>query len=246
MNETLETIHNLTTTHGDFTDRPVSPDVLEAIVQASLCAATASSRQSYSLITVEDGQTIRQLCGYNGTAAIVYCVDYNRLLDTAAFLGEKYSVDGFMDFITGSTDTILAAQTGAIAARSLGVDSLFTNGIHRGDISRVYNILNLPDKYCVPLIMLVLGYREQPKHPRGRLDGTGIVHHGGYKRITEARAAQIIGLYDEKENRLGLDGYWSSSGYEHYFGWFFNDWTHPDPQRSLFFEEFLREKGFLS
>ena len=246
MNETLKTIHSLTTTHGDFTDRPVRPEDLEAIVQASLRAANASSRQCYSLIAVEDRQTIFKLCGYNGAAAIVYCVDYNRLVDTAAFLGEKYSVDGFMDFITGSTDTILAAQTGAIAARSLGVDSLFTNGIHRGDISRVYNILNLPDQYCVPLIMLVLGYREQPRQPRGRLDGAGVVHHGEYRRITKARATEITGLYDEKENRLGIDSDWSSSGYEHYLDWFFNEWTHSDPQRGLLFETLLREKGFLS
>lgn len=246
MNETLKTIYNLATTHGDFTDRPVGPEDLKAIVQASLRAANASSRQSYSLIVVEDRQTIRQLCGYNGAAAIVYCLDYNRLLDTAAFLGEKYEVNGLMDFITGSTDTMLAAQTGAIAARSLGLDSLFTNGIHRGDVRRVYSILDLPEKYCIPLIMLVLGYREEPKPPRGRLDGEGIVHHGTYRRITDARAAEIAALYDERENKLGMGDYWSSNGYEHYFGWFFNEWTHTDPKRALIFEQLLREQGFLN
>jgi FMN reductase [NAD(P)H] len=246
MNETLKTIHSLVTTHGNFTDRPVSPKDLETVLQASLRAATASSRQSYSMIAVEDRQMIRQLCGYNGTAGIVYCVDFNRLLDTADFLGEKFVVNGFMDFITGSTDTILAAQTGAVAARSLGLDSLFTNGIHRGDVNRVFELLGLPDKYCVPLIMLVLGYGENTKQPRGRLGGEGIVHRGQYSRITETRASEIVTLYDTKENMLGMSDYWESEGYEHYFGWFFNEWTHTDPKRAELFEKLLRERGFLA
>ena len=59
-------------------------------------------------------------------------------------------------FVTGSTDTILAAQTACIAAKSLGIDSLFTQrGLHRRDISQVFKTLNLPDKYCFPLVALV-------------------------------------------------------------------------------------------
>jgi nitroreductase len=245
MNPTLQTIHSLATTHGAFTEKPIRTEDLEAIVQASLRAATASSRQSYSLVVVEDRQMIRQLCGYTGAAGIAYCVDYNRLLDTAGHLGENYEVNGLMDFITGSTDTILAAQSGAIAARSLGVDSLFTNGIHRRDVNRVYELLDLPRKYCVPLIMLVLGYAEHPAVPRGRLDGEGIVHNGKYSRITDGRAAEIAALYDPKENRLGLDNCWEADGYRNYFDWFFNEWTHTDPERARIFEELLREKGFL-
>lgn len=244
MNPTLQTIHSLATTHGTFTKKPVSPEDLEAVVQASLRAATASARQSYSLIVVEDREKIRALCGYSGPAAIVYCVDYNRLLDTADYLHEKYEVNGIADFITGSTDTILAAQSGVIAARSLGIDSLLTNGIHRGDLHRAFQLLDLPEKYCMPLIMLVLGVGEHPAKPRGRLNGNGIVHRGKYSRISVARAQEIVLEYDNRENRLGLDG-WKADEYEHYFGWFFNSWTHTDPKHAENFEELLREKGFL-
>ncbi len=246
MNDTLNTIHSLATTHGSFTDRPVAREDLEAVVQASLRAATASSRQSYSLVVVEDSQIIRSLCGYNGSAAIVYCVDYNRLIDTAAALGEQFTVNGIMDFIAGSTDTILAAQTGVIAAQSLGLDSLLTNGIHRGDIRRVYGLLNLPKQYCVPLIMLVLGYGTQRASLHGRLGGDGIVHHGGYRRITEERAREIINAYGRKENRLGLDGYWQSDGFANYFDWFLHGWIRADPEQAEIFESLLREQGFLS
>lgn len=245
MNPTLLTIHSLATTHGAFTDRSVNPGDLEAVIQASLRAATASARQSYSLVVVEDTPTIRKLCGYAGAAGIVYCVDYNRLLDTSARLGEKYEVNGFMDFITGSTDTILAAESGAVAAKSLGLDYMFTNGIHRGNLNRVYDILGLPEKYCVPLIMLVLGYAEHSPIPRGRLGGDGVVHRGRYARISGERADEIVRIYDDKDNRLGLADDWRSKGYEHYIEWFCREWTHTDPRQAEAFEQLLRRQGFL-
>jgi nitroreductase len=245
MNETLRTIHSLVTTHGAFTDKPVRPEDIETVVQASLRAANASARQSYSLVVVEDARTVRQLCGYRGPAGIVYCVDYNRLLDTAAHLGEPFTVNGMIDFITGSTDAVLAAQTGAVAARSLGLDYLFTNGIHRGDVNRVYDLLNLPEKYCVPLIMLVLGYAEKPAAPRGRLDGAGVVHRNKYSRISAERAGEIAALFDDGKNRYGLEFFEENEAPSHYYHWFFNEWTHYEPKRAEIFENLLRKRGFL-
>ena len=77
-------------------------------------------------------------------------------------------------FVTGSTNTILAAQTAVIAAKSLGIDSLLTNGVHRGDMERLWEMLGLPRQYCFPLIALVLGYAaKEPAYQKGRLSGPG-------------------------------------------------------------------------
>jgi len=46
------------------------------------------------------------------------------------------------------TDTALAAQTAVIAAGSLGIDYLFTNSIHCGDLRGFCEKFNLPDKLC--------------------------------------------------------------------------------------------------
>jgi nitroreductase len=235
----------MATTHGTFTKRTVSRDDLEAVVNASLRAATASAAQNYSLITVEEPQTIRRLCGYESPSAVVYCVDFNRTLDIAAYLGEKCEADGIVPFITYSIDTILAAQNGAVAAKSLGLDYMFTNGIHRGDVGRVYKLLELPERHCVPLIMLLLGYADHPALPRGRLGGPGIVHRGKYGRISRERAGEIVAEYGEKEKRLGLDGYLYSEGFNNYFDWFFNEWSRSVPGQSYDFEDLLRRAGFL-
>ena len=161
MNETCKTIHSLRTTHGNFSEQAISSEDLQTILNACVRAANASARQSYSIVVVEDKAVMKKVCGFVGSKALLFCADYNRLIDTAAHLGHGFAADGVVPFVTASTDTILAAQTAAIAARSLGIDSLFTNGIHRGDMSRVYELLDLPEAHCFPLIMLVLGYANR-------------------------------------------------------------------------------------
>src|ERR1035438_3238583 len=81
-------------------------------------------------------------------------------------------------------ESILAAQTAVIAAKSMGIDSLLTNGIHRGDIERLWEILELPQESCFPLIALLLGYpKTEPAYQMGRLRGPGVVHYEKYQRM---------------------------------------------------------------
>jgi nitroreductase len=233
VNETLKTIHSLRTTHGNFTDKDVSAEDMQTIIKTSLRAANASARQSYSLVVVEDKELMKKLCGFVGSKALLYCVDYNRITDAAAHLGHAFEADSIVSFVTGSTDTILAAQTAAIAARSLGIDSLFTNGIHRGDMSRVFELLDLPEKYCFPLIMLVLGYADhEPEYLKGRLSGPGVVHWGKYHRLSSDELDELIAQYDDPENHLGLNDAWKKMGMDHYLDWFFTKWSTLGGQRT--------------
>ncbi len=226
MNETLETIHSLRTIHGDFSSREIADEDLQLILDACVRAANASARQSYSIVVVQDKELMKKLCRYVGSKALVFCVDYNRLVDTAQRLGHSFIVDGVVPFVTGSTDAILAAQTAAIAARSLGIDSLFTNGIHRGNMARVYELLDLPAQYCFPLIMLVLGYpATEPDYLKGRLNGPGVIHYGKYHRVTAQELDELVQQYDDPERHLGLNDGWEQQGFDHYLDWFYTVWS---------------------
>lgn len=224
MNETLETLHSLRSIHGDFSDREISDEDLQAILNASVRAANASARQSYSIVVVEDRDVMKQLCGYAGSKLLLFCVDYNRLTATAEHLGHTYTEGGTVAFVTGSTDTILAAQTAAIAAKSLGVDSLFTNGVHRGDMNRVFKLLDLPEKLCFPLIALILGYpSKEPAYQKGRWVGSGVIHYGTYHPITAEELDALIQHYDDPEVHMGLSDTWQDK-FAHYLDWFFEAW----------------------
>jgi len=224
-NPTLATLHDLHTTHGNFTEKEVPEEQVEQILQASFRAANSSNMQTYSVVVVGDRARMRQVCGYQGSRVLVYCVDYNRLEASAASLGHAYFPDDMTAFVTGSINAAIAAQTAVVAARSLGVDSLLTNGIHRGDMARLWTLLDLPEQHCFPLIALVLGYAsEPPRHKTGRLTGLGVVHRERYHRLTDAEVAEITARYDDPEAHLGLNPDWASQGHKHYLDWLFTAW----------------------
>ncbi len=245
MNETLRTIHSLRTIHGDFSDREVPDEDLALILDASVRAANASARQSYAIVAVSDPGQIEALTGYSAAVALVFCVDYTRICDLAAELDCKFHFAEPISFVTGLVDTVLAAQTAAIAARSLGIETFFTNGIHRGDVQRVYDLLELPERGCFPAIALLLGYAaKEPKYKKGRLSGLGIVHRDRYRRLSEEEKGSLVSAYDDSETSLAMNDDWQQKGYQHYLEWFYKDWSGPiDPSQ---FYELLERAGFLT
>jgi len=157
MNETLRTIHSLRTIHGDFSEREVSEANLTTALEASVRAANTSGRQSYAIVVLDDRAKMKKLFGYQGSRALIYCVDFARIRALAKHLGHEFDSDHIIGFITGTMDTMLAAQTAVIAAKSLGIDSLITNSLHRNSLDKVYEALKLPPTSCFPLVTVVLG-----------------------------------------------------------------------------------------
>ena len=142
----------------------------------------------------------------------------------------------------------LAVQTAAIAARSLGIDYLITNGIHRGDMDRVWKLLDLPTEYCFPLIAVVLGYpTEEPAHVRGRLNGPGIVHQEKYHRATKEEVKEIARQYDDPSMHLALIEDWKARGHTHYLDWFYREWiggSRPTEKETQMLR-YLKRSGFV-
>lgn len=227
MNETIGIIESLKTVRS-FSDRNISKEDLSIILKSCVNAATASARQTYSIIVVDDKEVMKKI-GYVGNIMLVFSVDFNRVIDTAEYLGFQYKHGiPVVDFITGSTDTILAAQTAAITAKSLGIDSFFSNCVHRGNISRIYDLLNLPKRYCFPLIALILGYSDEKKSKltkKGRLNGPGVIHFNKYHALDKKELENIVLEYDSQDRHfLSLIDNWREKGYRHYLDYFYENW----------------------
>jgi nitroreductase len=199
--------------------------VLQEILHASVRAPGASNLQCYSIVVVRDRAKMKQLCGYAGSRTLVYCIDYNRLTATAAHLGHTYQPGGVDSLVIGCVNTTLAIQNATIAARSLGVDYLVTNGVHRGDMERVWKLLDLPQSLCFPLMAVVLGYpTAEPAHQRGRLTGAGVVHEERYHRLTKDELETLVREHDDPARHLALSDEWQKGGYKHYLDWLFTAW----------------------
>ncbi|URZ03775.1 nitroreductase family protein [Clostridium felsineum] len=227
MNETIKIIESLKTVRK-FSDRDIPNEDLATILKSCVNAATASAQQAYSIIVVDDKKVMEKI-GYIGSVMLVFTIDLNRLVDTAKYLGFEFKIESpIADFITSSTDTILAAQSAAITAKSLGIDSFFSNCVHRGNINRIYDLLNLPKKYCFPMIALILGYpdeKETKLTKKGRLSGPGVIHFNKYKRLNNQELENIVSEYDDKDKHfLSLIDDWREKGYNHYLDYFYEIW----------------------
>jgi hypothetical protein len=199
-------------------------------------------------VVVKDRQKMKEVCTYQGSCLLLYCVDFNRLKASAELLGYSYHPDNMTAFVTASINAVLAVQTAAIAARSVGVDYLITNGIHRGDMERVWKLLDLPPKYCFPLIAMVLGYpTAEPAHRKGRLDGPGVIHYEKYQPLTKDQAEEMMRQYDDPERHLALNENWKSEGHKHYLDWYFKEWLGDSKptERETQMLRLLKRTGFV-
>jgi nitroreductase len=246
--QAIEAIQSLWSCHGKFLDREIIEEDLETILGAAVRAATASAQQSYSIIVLDDHAVMKRLTGYAGSRALVFCADGTRFAAAARRLGvgdgEKADMNSF---ITWSVDAVLAAQNASIAARALGIDSFFTNGIGRQGIEGAFATLGLPEKGCFPLITLILGYAAHvPDRKKGRLGGAGIVHRGRYTPLDAEGLDRMIAAYDDPELNLGMKADFAAAGYAHYLDWFFKDWRKGFPKgMGDAVTERLKRSGFL-
>lgn len=249
LNDTLKTIYNLHTTHGNFSKKEIPANEIEIIKEASVHAANSSNMQTYSIVVIRDRELMQKVCGYQGSCLMVFCADYNRLIASAGSLGLPYFPNNITSFITASINVSVAAQTATIAARSLGIDSLLTNGIHRGDMERLWQLLHLPEKNCMPVIALVLGYADTvTDHKIGRLNGKRIFYEKTYTSLTKDELTEITSKYDDPTLHLGLNDNWKANGHQHYLEWLFKEWlqkeSKPASSESQLFIQ-LRKRGFI-
>ncbi|MFX0024159.1 MAG: nitroreductase family protein [Candidatus Hermodarchaeota archaeon] len=246
LNNTLKTIFSLRSIRS-YSKKEITEENLNLIIRASVRAANASGRQNYSIIVVNDKELLKKYF-YSANKGLLYCVDYNRIIDAAKYLNHTFASNNLRFFITGTTDTILAAQTATIAAKSLGIDSLFTNSVHREKLEVVYEDFDLPKTMCFPLIALCLGYAsEEPKFLKGRLTNSGVIHYNRYRRLDAKELNNLIQEYDDDEKHIALSWEsWKEMGFKHYLDWFYTRWSREIPEEKLKeFHLMLKKTGFI-
>lgn len=250
MNEVIKTIQNLKSIRN-FSEKKISDEDLKLILNSAVRAANASSMQSYSMIVIENKNIMKELTGYSGSKAVIYCIDLYRLLTTAKFLKQPFGIYDIISFITSAIDTILAVQTSVIAAKSIGIDSLITNGINRMGLKKAYKLLNLPEKGCFPLITVIFGYnKEEQKKQHGRLQNDAIIHYGKYNQLNEEKIKNLIAEYNNHKKPIGLINDWEKLGLKNYLDWLFSKWLKSEnlsiaEEKLKEFYNILNKTGFL-
>lgn len=173
-----------------FEEREIEKEKKQLILEAARQAATAGNMTLYTILDVTDPklkETLSQTCDHQPMIAkapmvLVFCSDYQGWYE--AFCDgckDGARTPGMGDWMLANQDALIAAQSAATAAESLGIGSCYI-----GDILEQYEthrkLFGLPD-YVVPTCMLIFGYptkqqKERKKPERLPLDL--MVHENAY------------------------------------------------------------------
>lgn len=172
-----------------YDDRPVEPQVLDAVLAAAQSASTSSHLQAWSVIVVEDAARKARLAALAGNQAhiaqapvvLIFVADLARLRGIATDCGMAGDgLDYLESFIIGVTDAALAAQNAVVALESIGLGACYI-GAMRNNPEKVAAELALPPE-TFAVFGMTLGYPD-PRVPTGvkpRLPQQMVVHREQY------------------------------------------------------------------
>ncbi len=204
---TIDLIHR----HGSvraYRPDPVPAETVEAIIAAAQCTSTSSNLQAYSVVAVTDAATrgrLAELCGKQAHVSqapvfLAWCADLARL-ERACELRGYTQVSGYAEnFVIAAVDAVIAAQTAALAAESLGLGICYIGGI-RSNPAQVIELLNLP-RLTFPVTGMTLGWPAVEPPIRPRLPLSAVLHWERYDPDQDAELAD----YDRAMAATGIYG----------------------------------------
>lgn len=183
---------------------PVPEGTLESLVAAAQSAATSSNLQVWSVISVSDADSKRELADIaGGQTHIEQCPLYLAWLADLSRnqrLGDAEAVDMTVipyleTFLLAAIDAALAAQNAVVAAESLGLSTVYI-GAMRNDPARVARLLDLPQG-VMAVFGLCVGYAADGAHGevKPRLPQQAVLHRERYGQPDEAA---LCAVYDRE------------------------------------------------
>lgn len=213
MNETIKALHARKSVRV-FEDRPVEPEVKQAILEAAFQAPTGGNMMMYTILDITDPAlkaTLAIKCDdqpFIATAplVLVFLADYRRWLDTYRAAGLSPRKPALGDIVLAISDTVIAAQNAVVAAESFGLGSCYIGDIleHCEDIRE---LLALPQE-VMPAAMLVIGHptaQQKARRKPERFDGKYIVFENTYRTLTPQEHREMCLEREAREGHENVD-----------------------------------------
>ena len=202
MNQTIQQLMDRKSVRV-FTDQPIAPEAVSAILEAAVQAPTAGNQQLYTIIHVTDQALKEKLvesCDHQPFIAqaplvLVFCADCRKWYQAFSAYGCEPRKPGVGDLMLAVSDTNIAAQNAVVAAQSLGIGSCYIGDIME-NAEQQRQLLSLPE-YVFPAAMLVFGYPTQQQLERSkplRSPMAQIVHENGYRDMDAEELKQMLSV----------------------------------------------------
>jgi nitroreductase len=200
MNPTLELIMHRRSIR-EYDPTPLTREEKDTILSAAMRAPTAGAMMLYTILEIEE-QALKEMlvdtCDHQPFIAkapyvLLFLADYQRWMDMyeyagcvgkAAELGISRRTPAEGDLVLALMDALIAAQTAAIAAESLGIGSCYIGDItENAEAHR--KMFSLP-RYTFPAALLCLGMPVSKRNKQlvPRFERKFIVHQNRYQRFS--------------------------------------------------------------
>ncbi len=187
-----------------FTEEPISPQTLHAILEAGMRASTSSNMHAYSVIHIAEPDLKTQmakLCGdqkqiHQSAVFLAFCADLHRLGLACAQHAAPPIEANAEALIVATVDTALLMQNSVIAAESLGY-GICMIGAMRNFPHEVADALGLPKHvYAVAGLCIGRPASESSLPPKPRLPLDAVLHTNSY--MSEQNMLRQIDRYDQQ------------------------------------------------
>jgi nitroreductase len=233
-----------------YSDRDISEQDLNYILEAATRASTTGNMQVYSIVVTRD-RAMKELLApahFNqkmvtqAPVMLTFCADFNRFTKWCRQRKAEPGYDNFLSFVTAAIDAIIVAQTACVAAESRGMGICYL-GTATYMADKIIDILRLPAG-VVPVTAITIGWPDEAPEQPDRLPLEAVVHREVY---TDYPAGQIDTIYAEKEGREDSAKFIAENGKET-LAQVFTDVRYKKADNIHFsksFLEVLRKQGFM-
>lgn len=185
-----------------YSDRNISDELLNELLEVAFRAPTTGGMQLYSVIVTRDAEMKQRLAPTHfnqptvlaAPVVLTFCADYNRFVKWCEASQADPGYDNFASFTTAMIDALLVAQQFNTAAEARGLGCCYL-GTTTYNAPQIAEILQLP-KLVVPVTTLTVGYPDGMPEQVERLPMQACVHNEVYHDYTHGDIKQ---LYAEKE-----------------------------------------------
>jgi len=227
-----------------FTEQPVSTEMLEQLIRCGQTAASSSFIQALSVIHVTQTDHRQQIAEVAGGQAwvvaapvfLVFCADLQRV-NYACLKNDLGALEGHTEhFIAATVDTALVAQNVLLAAESMGLGGVFIGGI-RNNPQIVCDLLELPDQ-VYPVFGMCLGWPVHTNAVKPRFPVQTILHEDSYD-LNQVKAQ--VDSYDQQMQ----DYYQSRGSNQRISTWSAQTAAAIQKKQRTHILKFLQSRGFL-
>ena len=202
MNPTIETLLGHRSIRR-FQNTPVGQDELDLILQAATQASTWGNMQAYSIIVTRDRKMkqkllephLRQSMIVDAPIFLTFCADFHRMRQWLKLSDAPLNFDNYISFMIAGIDAVLASQTAAIAAESLGLGICYM-GTTLVSAHHIGEIFGCPEN-VVPIVGFAMGYPNEKPGRKDRLPMRAIVHDEVYREFSDS---EIQSIYRNKND----------------------------------------------